>query len=283
MTVNLATKYASQALDAFKIENPIDGLFQAKYDWSGNRSVVVFTNGTAAMNNYTRTGTARYGTMENFANTADTLTVTQARSFTMAIDNEDIVDTGNTANVGAFLRQQINRKIVPDVISYCLDALHDGAATESASAVITSANAFTEFQAGNLVVSNLLVPLDGRAAICTYTYLSKLRLDTNFVLASDMAQDQIKFKGQVGMCDGVPIIPVADGLMNDAATYNGADNHVDFIIVHADAVAAPWKLEDYVIHDRPPGINGQLVEGLVVYDLFVLDALHDGVYAHVHA
>jgi hypothetical protein len=70
--------------------------------------------------------------------------------------------------------------------------------------------------------------------------------------------------------------------------YNGADNHVDFMIVHKDAVAAPIKLADYYVHsvaagNKAPGIHGDLIEGLVVYDCFLLDALNTGIYVHVHA
>ena len=43
------------------------------------------------------------------------------------------------------------------------------------------------------------------------------------------------------------------------------------------------KLDDYKIHQDPPGINGNLVEGRVYYDAFVLDAKKDGIYAHFTA
>lgn len=43
------------------------------------------------------------------------------------------------------------------------------------------------------------------------------------------------------------------------------------MIAHPVATVAPTKLEDYVIHENPPGINGALVEGRINYDAFVLD------------
>ena len=43
---------------------------------------------------------------------------------------------------------------------------------------------------------------------------------------------------------------------------------VEFIIAHPVATTSPVKLEDYKIHDNPPGINGKLVEGRIRYDVF---------------
>lgn len=43
---------------------------------------------------------------------------------------------------------------------------------------------------------------------------------------------------------------------------------------------APIKLADYKIHDNPPGINGWLVEGRVIYDAFVLNNKKGAIYVH---
>ena len=38
------------------------------------------------------------------------------------------------------------------------------------------------------------------------------------------------------------------------------------------------KLEDYRVHQDPPGVSGSLVEGRVCYDAFVLDNKKLGIY-----
>ena len=43
------------------------------------------------------------------------------------------------------------------------------------------------------------------------------------------------------------------------------------MVAHPCATVVPTKLESYITHHNPPGINGDLVEGRVVYDAFVLD------------
>lgn len=51
-----------------------------------------------------------------------------------------------------------------------------------------------------------------------------------------------------------------------------------FMVAHPVATVAPVKLEDYTIHDNPPGISGSLVEGRIVYDAFVLDNKVKAIY-----
>ena len=51
-----------------------------------------------------------------------------------------------------------------------------------------------------------------------------------------------------------------------------------FMICHPCATVAPSKLEDYKIHEDPPGISGSLVEGRIVYDAFVLENKANAIY-----
>ena len=48
--------------------------------------------------------------------------------------------------------------------------------------------------------------------------------------------------------------------------------------MHPSATVAPTKLEDYKVHEDPPGISGALVEGRINYDAFVLDNKAKGIY-----
>ena len=50
------------------------------------------------------------------------------------------------------------------------------------------------------------------------------------------------------------------------------------MIAHPVATVAPTKLEDYRIHQDPPGISGDLVEGRVCYDAFVLENKAKAIY-----
>ena len=50
------------------------------------------------------------------------------------------------------------------------------------------------------------------------------------------------------------------------------------MVAHPCATVAPVKLEDYTVHENPPGISGSLVEGRIVYDAFVLDNKVEAIY-----
>jgi N4-gp56 family major capsid protein len=280
MAVNYATQYASEALDAFRIASVTEDVFSAKYSWKGSKTVSVFSNATATMNDYTRTGSARYGTMENLGNTVDALEVDKERSFTGAIDGLDQDDTGGTLAAGAFLAQQINRVVGPDVDGYRFAALFDACPTGQISTGVatTSATAYTNFLTASAALDEALVPKSGRVVFMTPAYLNLLKLDANYTKASDLAQSQLMFGGQVGMIDGTPVVMAPDAIVNGTV-----DHHIDFILVHKDAVAAPIKLADYKVTQDPPGIHGTLIEGLVVHDCFLLDALNDGIYIRKHA
>ena len=50
------------------------------------------------------------------------------------------------------------------------------------------------------------------------------------------------------------------------------------LVAHPCSTVAPVKLEDYTIHENPPGISGSLVEGRICYDAFVLDNKAKAIY-----
>lgn len=82
---------------------------------------------------------------------------------------------------------------------------------------------------------------------------------------------KLSYKGLVGEIDGVPVIKVPSSYM---------PANCEFIITHPVAAISPSKLNDYKIHRDPPGINGNLVEGRVRFDTFVLKGKKDAIYAH---
>ena len=69
-------------------------------------------------------------------------------------------------------------------------------------------------------------------------------------------------KGVVSNLDGAVVIKVPA---------NRLPEKFGFLVGHPSATVAPTKLEDYKIHQDPPGISGSLVEGRICYDAFVLD------------
>lgn len=73
------------------------------------------------------------------------------------------------------------------------------------------------------------------------------------------------------------IIPEVDAYTYDVMC-TGAGTNFGFMIAHPVATVAPTKLEEYKVHQDPPGISGELIEGRIVYDAFVLDNKKKAIY-----
>ena len=110
----------------------------------------------------------------------------------------------------------------------------------------------------------------GRVAFCSYRFANLLMQDPAFIKYSDRSQDMVT-KGILGEVDGCKIVKVPSSRLPQGAA---------FIITHSIAATGPKQLEDYRIHDDPPGISGWLVEGRFIYDCFVLNEKADAIYFH---
>ena len=110
----------------------------------------------------------------------------------------------------------------------------------------------------------------GRVAFCSYRFVNLLKLDPAFTKTGDVSQEMLK-KGVVGEVDGCKIVRVPSSRLPAGCA---------FILTHPSIATAPKQLEEYKIHDNPPGISGWLVEGRVIYDCFVLNEKADAIFYH---
>ena len=79
----------------------------------------------------------------------------------------------------------------------------------------------------------------------------------------------MRLKGVIAMLDGASVVKVPKVRLPE---------NFGFILAHPSATVAPVKLEDYRIHQDPPGLSGALVEGRICYDAFVLDNKMGAIY-----
>lgn len=273
MAVNLASKYEKKVDERFKLNSLTEVAVNREYEWSGVNSINIYSIPTVAMNDYTATGTSRYGTAAELDNTIQTLIVTRDRSFTFTIDRKNYQDTQMVMEAGKALARQIDEVYVPEVDTYRLATMAAAAtAAGGASAVValSKSNAYENFLKGTEYLDNNKIPQGGRVAFVTPAFYNFIKLDPSFVKTGDASQKMLN-KGHVGDIDNVNIIKVP-------AAYLPANT--PFLITHKVATVAADKLEDYKTHDNPPGINGWLVEGRTRYDAFVLKNKEKAIYIH---
>ena len=252
MAINYAEKYSPVVDERFTIGALTNGFVNGDYDWIGVETVNVYSIPTASMNNYTLTGSSRYGTPAELQNEVQEMKVEQDRAFTFSIDRKSHDDTYMVMNVGQALRRQIDEVVIPEVDTYRIAKLAAGApdAHVHDDAQVTSSNAYALFLAAQEDLDNAKVPQGGRYAIVTPGFLNLLKQDPNFIKKGDMSQE-IAITGAVGECDGVIIVKAP-------TSYFPTD--VQCILVHNRLMPAPIKLQEYKVHQDPPGINGWLVD-----------------------
>lgn len=113
MAINLASQYSKKVDERFKLKSLTNVAVNKDYDWVGVNSINVYSIPTVAMNDYTASGTGRYGTPAELQNTIQTMTVTKDRSFTFTIDRKNYQDTQMVMEAGKALARQIDEVIVP--------------------------------------------------------------------------------------------------------------------------------------------------------------------------
>lgn len=274
MAVNYAQKFDQKVDERFAREALSNAVVNQDFDFTGVDTVKVYSIPTTQMNDYQTSGASRYGTPEELGNTVQTMVLTKDRSFTFTIDKRSAQDTNGVMEAGKALARQLNEVVIPEIDKYRFAKICASAdPTHIATAAITKENAYESVLDAQVKLTDAFVPTTGRVLHVSPNFYKLIKLDPSFIKSSDLAQDML-IKGQVGQIDGLPVVLTPTSYL---------PTNVEFFVTHSMATTSPVKLADYKIHDNPPGINGQLVEGRIRYDAFVLDNKKKCIYVHKNA
>ncbi len=278
MAINLATKFLPYVDEKFSTESKKSLLTNQDFDWTGAHTVKVYKVSTSQMNDYSRntpegmTG-SRYGEVKDLDATTEEFTLRKDRSFTFVIDKLDVDETVRNLQAASALERQTREVVIPEVDTYTYDVMCAKAGQKPAAKVLTKANIYTEIIAGNNALDNAEVPETGRIIVVTPDVYVLMKQCKDIVMETDIGND-LRLKGVISNLDGAMVIKVPA---------NRLPKNFGFMIAHPCATVAPTKLEDYKIHEDPPGISGSLVEGRICYDAFVLDNKAKAIYYHAQA
>ena len=270
--MNLASRYLKQVDERFAQESQAMLALSKDYKFKGGKTFMIYSLPVVQMNNYARSGEQRYGVPTDLSRSVQNLEVSRDRSFTFIIDKGDKIQSEMVSDAGRALARQIREVVVPEFDTYVFKTLADSAvaAGNYADTALDKTNAYAAFLAGMEKLGDNKVPCKGRVAFCSYRFANLLKQDAAFVKYGDASQDMLA-RGVIGEVDGCRIVKVPS---------NHLPAGTAFLITHAMAAAAPQQLEEYKIHDNPPGISGYLVEGRFIYDCFVLNEKINAVYLH---
>lgn len=271
MAKNLASKFAPQVDEMFKLGSKAEGVTGNSYDFTGVKTVKVYSFPVVPLGQYNEnTVTAAYGgTPTIMERNVQEMTIEHSAAFTVAIRQLDRLEDEMKSDASKQLARQIDQAVIPEYDNYVFRKLATSAVANGNydSTAITASNAYAQFLAAQEALGDALAPEDGRACICTYHFYNLLK-QGGFVRSGDSSQEMLK-KGIIGMVDGVAVKPVPSSRLPIGCAA---------IFTHPYASVAPKKLTDYVIHTNPVGFNGWIIEGLVCYDCFILNNKADGIF-----
>ena len=269
MALNLAEAFSKKVAEAFKQESLTDSATGKDYSFAGTRTVRVWSVDTVPLVDYTRSGANRYGTPVELGDTVQELTMRDEKAWTFTIDKGNQADQYNIKGATRAARRETEQVVIPYVDKYrfkewCSNAgLISGLSAAPTKTTIVDAI----FDAG-AAMSDKLVPWSGRTLYIPNQYFKLLALSDQFVSVEALGKRSIS-KGEVGEIDNMVVKRVPASYLPEG---------VYFMVKYKGSSVDPVKLQDVKIHQDPPGIGGNLLEGRIYHDAFVLGAKANGIY-----
>ena len=273
MAIDLATKFQPHTDEQFKAESKKTLLTNTDFEWSGAHTVKVYKVTTSQMNDYNRKGDnngnwSRYGAVAGLDATTEEMTLKKDRSFTFAIDKLDQDETQQQLAAASALARQNREVVIPEVDAYTYGVMAENAGNKPDALELTTENIYTEILKGSQALDDAEVPETGRVLVVDPARYALMKKCKDITMETNVG-NELRLQGVIGILDGMNVQKIPA---------NRLPKGFGFMIAHPSATVAPVKLEDYKIHEDPPGISGSLVEGRIVYDAFVLDNKTKAIY-----
>lgn len=273
MAINLVTKFLPYVDEQFSTESKKSLLTNQDFTWTGAHTIKVYKITTSTMNDYGRSGPAtgnwsRYGAVADLDATTEEFTLTKDRSFTFAIDKLDTDETAQQLQAASALARQNREVVIPEVDSYTYGVMCSKAGHKPDAKALSTTNIYAEILAASEALDNAEVPETGRVLVVTPATYALMKKSKDIVMETDVGND-MRLRGVIATLDGAAVMKIP--AVRLPAGFG-------FMLAHPVATVAPVKLEDYTVHDNPPGISGALVEGRVCYGAFVLDNKAKAIY-----
>lgn len=268
MAINLAEKYSSKVAERFSLGSITDAYAGKDYEFSGVKTVKIYSVDTVPLVDYTRSGTSRFGTLTELGDTIQELTMTQDKAFNFSVDAGNDAEQLNIKSANKCLKREIDEVITPHVDKYRLNAWATGAGHTETVATPTKSNILEFVMNGGAYMSNNLVPRKNRVLFIRESTYIHVKLADQITGNDTLGKTAVK-DGSVGMLDGMKVVPVPDSYFPEG---------VQFMIKYVNCTVDPFKLKNYRIHKNPMGVDGDVAEGRILFDSFVLETKQNGIY-----
>lgn len=273
-TINLVTAFRPLVDEKFTTESKKALLTNQDFDWTGAHSIKIYKVSTSAMNDYDRPGAntatnwSRFGPVAGLDATTEEMTLKKDRSFTFAIDKLDNDETAQQLAAASALARQQREVVIPEVDKYVYGVICTGAGNKPAATSLTAENIYAEILKASQALDDAEVPETSRVLLVTPATYLLMKQCKDITMETEMGTD-MRLKGVVSNLDGASVVKVPASRLPE---------NFGFLLAHPSATVAPVKLDEYKIHQDPPGISGSLVEGRICYDAFVLENKKKALY-----
>lgn len=274
MAIQLATKFTGEVDELFSTESRKSIVTNQDFSWDGAKTIVVYKVFSVDMQDYARVGGPTpgnwflYGPVDDLNTNTQSMTLRNDRSFTFRIDALDENETVGALKAATALARQIREKVIPEVDTYTFGQMCQHAGHKPVAKALTETNIYTEILAASQALDDALAPETGRCLVVTPAVYALMKKCKDITMECDIGND-MRLRGVISNLDGANVIKTPA---------NWLPAKFGFMLCHSIATVAPTKLADYVVHHRPPGINGSLVEGRICYDAFILDNKAPAIY-----
>lgn len=273
MAIYLHDKYADKIGKKFVEHSIVKGRFSNEYSFAGVRTVKIMTPVTVPLVDYRRYGTNRYGTPVEMQDTVQELTLSQDKAFSITVDKGNNMDQHGLKAAGKMLALQIEQQCVPYIDKYALAAIATKAGTiVGSSTALSKSNVVDRIVAGANAMDDAEIPAEGRTLFVPATVATFLMLSDEFIGVDKLAEKSLT-KGKIGEFFGMSVVKVPAGRWVE---------NLNFLIVYKNSAMVAEKLHDTKLHQDPPGISGNLLEGRLYFDAFVFEPSAAGVYADLN-
>ena len=262
-SINLATKYSSKLDQLFTAGSYTDRYINKKYDFTGAKTVEVYTVTTVDPTNYDRTNTGdRFGGNNELEDVITAYTIANDKSFKIAIDDGNYEQQALAKKAGEVMRAEMEEKVIPMIDANRLNKAAIGAAAVSQYYSPTANKPYEDVLKMSAALDESKAPQSGRVLWVTPAFYNLIKGEiTTQVLASGY-NDKLVGRGFVGELDGTPVVKVPSSYF---------PTNTSAIMVHRDALLGVDQIKTTRIITDSELVDGKVLVGRFIYDSFILN------------
>ncbi len=271
MAVNLATKYASKLDQLFTAGSYTDRYVNKNYDFTGAKTVEVYTVTTVAPSNYDRTNTGdRFGGNNELQDVITAYTINNDKSFKIAIDDGNYEQGALAKKAGEVMRAEMEEQVIPMIDANRLLKAGIGAAAVSQYYAPTTGKPYEDILKLSACLDEAKAPIAGRVLWLTPSFYNAIKGEITTTVNAQGYNDKLLGRGFVGELDGVPVVKVPTSYM---------PTNTSAIMVHRDALLGVDQIKTTRIISDSELVDGKVLVGRFIFDSFILNGKKKAVAA----